>query len=152
MVCVDLHRILILVTLFLTVSASSTAPQLDFAAPPALQKLSTFTIGSPGRATSPPAVASALLSPGVGEFKGWFSNLFHWKAQSYLLYSTDDVATSRTEVRQLLQALGISVLEDRDQSPLPRCERAKLASPRAHIRTRSAVLNSFAACLVCKRY
>lgn len=67
-------------------------------------------LGSPIPMSPPP---SAILgSPAVGEFKGWFSNLFHWKVQSYLLYSTNDVTTSRNEVRQLLQGLGISVLED----------------------------------------
>ena len=90
-------------------SASPTAPPLDFTAPPALQKLSTFTIGSPGRATSPPAVASALLSPGVGEFKGWFSNLFHWRVQTLCLYSVLDVATTRVETTRLLEHFGVSV-------------------------------------------
>ncbi|GJE85232.1 serine/threonine-protein kinase [Phanerochaete sordida] len=79
---------------------------------PSLQKRGTFTsmLGSPVPMSPPPS--TLLGSPAVGEFKGWFSNLFHWKAQSYLLYSTDDVVTSRNEVRQLLQSLGISVLED----------------------------------------
>ncbi|EKM57552.1 uncharacterized protein PHACADRAFT_206451 [Phanerochaete carnosa HHB-10118-sp] len=79
---------------------------------PSLQKRGTFSsmLGSPTPMSPPPS--TVLGSPAVGEFKGWFSNLFHWKVQSYLLYSSDDVATSRNEVRQLLQGLGISVLED----------------------------------------
>ncbi len=96
-------------TMTLTVSVSPTAPPLDFTAPPALQKLSTFSIGSPGRATSPPAVASVLLSPGVGEFKGWFSNLFHWRVQTLCLYSVLDVATTRVETTRLLEHFGVSI-------------------------------------------
>ena len=78
---------------------------------PSLQKRSTLSsmLGSPIPMSPPPSI---LGSPAVGEFKGWFSNLFHWRIQSYLLYSADDVVTSRNEVRQLLQALGVSVLED----------------------------------------
>ncbi|KAI1788670.1 Pkinase-domain-containing protein [Ganoderma leucocontextum] len=90
----------------------SRPPPLDFSAPPALQKLSTFAIGSPGRATSPPAVASALLSPGVGEFKGWFSNLFHWRVQTLCLYSVLDVPTTRVETTRLLENFGVSISTD----------------------------------------
>lgn len=67
-------------------------------------------LGSPIPMSPPPA--AIMGSPAVGEFKGWFSNLFHWKAQSYVLYSTDDVSTSRNEARRLIHALGVSVLED----------------------------------------
>lgn len=57
--------------------------------------------------------ANSISSPAVGgEFKGWFSNLFHWKVQSYLVYSTDDVTASRTQARRILEGLGISALED----------------------------------------
>ena len=107
MIFIDLHRSLddsIIDRLCLP-----AAPPLDFTAPPALQKLSTFAIGSPGRATSPPAVASALLSPGVGEFKGWFSNLFHWRVQTLCLYSVLDVATTRVETTRLLEHFGVSI-------------------------------------------
>ena len=67
-------------------------------------------LGSPVPMSPPPS--SVLGSPAIGEFKGWFSNLFHWKAHSYTLYSVDDVTTTRDEVRRLLQSLGVSVLED----------------------------------------
>ena len=79
---------------------------------PSLQKRTTLSsvLGSP--VPMSPQTGSILGSPAVGEFKGWFSNLFHWKAQSYILYSTDDVQTTRNEVRRLLQSLGVSVLED----------------------------------------
>lgn len=61
---------------------------------------------------SPPG---SLLGSPVGEFKGWFSNLFHWKAQSYLLYSVDDLRTTRTETIRLMEQLGILVLPEDHQ-------------------------------------
>ncbi|KAI0367649.1 Pkinase-domain-containing protein [Pilatotrama ljubarskyi] len=81
-------------------------PPLDFSGPPpALQKRSTFSVGSP-HVGSPPVVG---MSPAVGEFKGWFSNLFHWKVQSYLLYSVLDLATTRAETTRLLEHFGTTV-------------------------------------------
>lgn len=60
-----------------------------------------------------PGPMSGVGSPAVGgEFKGWFSNLFHWKVQSYLVYSIDDVTASRTHARRILESVGISALED----------------------------------------
>jgi hypothetical protein len=55
-----------------------------------------------------------LTSPVVDEFKGWFSNLFNWKAHlpsstSGVLYSPDDVAKTRETVGRLLEGLGIVV-------------------------------------------
>lgn len=50
------------------------------------------------------------MSPAVGEFKGWFSNLFHWKVQSYLLYSMLDLATTRSETTRLLEYFGATVM------------------------------------------
>ncbi|KAI0822957.1 Pkinase-domain-containing protein [Trametes gibbosa] len=80
-------------------------PPLDFAAPPLLQKRTTFSVGSP-HIGSPPASG---MSPAVGEFKGWFSNLFHWKVQSYLLYSMLDLPTTRMETTRLLEYFGATV-------------------------------------------
>lgn len=52
----------------------------------------------------------------MGEFKGWFSNLFNWKAQTYVLCSTDDVLSTRNETTRLLEILGVVVaLEDGGQ-------------------------------------
>ena len=49
----------------------------------------------------------------VGEFKGWFANLFNWKAQQYVLHSVDNCQTTREEVARLLKSFGCSViLED----------------------------------------
>lgn len=90
---------------------SNAASTLDLLGSPVPQKRTTLpTIGSP-TAMSPPS-STLIGSPAVGEFKGWFSNLFHWKVQSYLLYSNDDVTTSRNEVVRLLDALGVAILED----------------------------------------
>ncbi|OSD01424.1 Pkinase-domain-containing protein [Trametes coccinea BRFM310] len=80
-------------------------PPLDFSGPPALQKRSTFSITSP-HISSP---QSTTMSPAVGEFKGWFSNLFHWKPQSYLLYSVLDLGTTRSETIRLLEHFGAIV-------------------------------------------
>lgn len=55
------------------------------------------------------------MSPVVGEFKGWFSNLFNWKAQSFFLCSTSGVVHTRNETTRLLQQFGVVVaLEDTD--------------------------------------
>ncbi|KAI0676553.1 kinase-like domain-containing protein [Trametes maxima] len=80
-------------------------PPLDFSAPPPPQKRATFSVGSP-HISSPPTTG---MSPAVGEFKGWFSNLFHWRVQSYLLYSLLDLATTRTETTMLLEHFGATV-------------------------------------------
>lgn len=45
----------------------------------------------------------------VGEFKGWFANLFNWKAQQYVLHSVDTCQITRGEVQRLLESFGCSV-------------------------------------------
>ncbi|KAJ7211328.1 hypothetical protein GGX14DRAFT_449900 [Mycena pura] len=54
---------------------------------------------------------SRLTSPVVGEFKGWFSNLFNWKGQpgTGVVYSSDGFEKTRREVGLLLEKLGILV-------------------------------------------
>jgi hypothetical protein len=65
---------------------------------------------------------SILASPVVGEFKGWFSNLFNWKAQTYVLCSTDNIFTTRNETTRLLEQFGVVVaLEDADGWGQLRC-------------------------------
>ncbi|RDB27944.1 Serine/threonine-protein kinase GIN4 [Hypsizygus marmoreus] len=79
------------------------------------QKRSTV-LGSP-MLISPPVNATStnrlLTSPVVGEFKGWFSNLFNWKhqssAQGGILYSPDDVPRTRADVGRVLEGFGIIV-------------------------------------------
>jgi hypothetical protein len=46
--------------------------------------------------------SSLLVSPAVGEVKGWFSSLFHWRTHALALHSRDAVAPTRAEVRRLL--------------------------------------------------
>lgn len=71
--------------------------------------------------TASPAM-SILASPVVGEFKGWFSNLFNWKTQTYILCSTDDISTTRNETTRLLKQFGVVVaLEDADGLGRLRC-------------------------------
>lgn len=71
-------------------------------------------IGSPNISSAPGM--SVLASPVVDEFKGWFSNLFNWKAQTYVLCSTDDIFTTRNETTRLLERFGVIVaLEDTGQ-------------------------------------
>jgi len=70
-------------------------------------------VSSPIQPTSP-GMPSILSSP-VGEFKGWFSNLFNWRAHTYVLCSTNNVAATRTETVRILEQLGVTiVLEDPD--------------------------------------
>lgn len=51
----------------------------------------------------------------VGEFKGWFSNLFSWKSQAHslsgsgLLYSPEGLDETRRRLLRFLQDLGIEV-------------------------------------------
>jgi len=78
-------------------------------------KRSTFDmLGSPIALSSPvhpPPSNRLLTSPVVGEFKGWFSNLFNWKhsnGQGGILYSVDDVHRTRSNVIELLENLGIT--------------------------------------------
>jgi hypothetical protein len=90
------------------------APTLDFRS--LNHKRSTVSLlGSP-IALSTPVNAnpkSLLTSPVVGEFKGWFSNLFNWKnhanGQGGVLYSTDDVSKTRADIGRLLERLGVVV-------------------------------------------
>ncbi|KAG5652087.1 hypothetical protein H0H81_006350 [Sphagnurus paluster] len=88
------------------------------------QKRSTI-LGSPISLTSPIFLQANGRSPVVGEFKGWFSNLFNWKnhaaAQGGILYSADDVSRTRVDVGRLLEGLGV-IIEgngfDRGMSPV----------------------------------
>ncbi|KAI0729861.1 Pkinase-domain-containing protein [Fomitopsis betulina] len=82
---------------------------LDLHGTPVLHKRSTFSMVSPGL-MSP---QSSMIGSPAGEFKGWFSNLFHWKVQSFTLYSTADVFSTRLEIARLLELCGVlSMIED----------------------------------------
>lgn len=64
--------------------------------------------------SSPPPLSTAkssiLQSPPLGEVKGWFSNLFHWKAHAYALPSAAPPSAARDEVARLLAWFGAEVL------------------------------------------
>ena len=49
--------------------------------------------------------SSLLISPAVGEVKGWFSSLFHWRTHALALQSRDAVASTRAEARRLLASV-----------------------------------------------
>ncbi|KAA1472090.1 Pkinase-domain-containing protein [Dentipellis sp. KUC8613] len=66
-------------------------------------------IGSPIVSSPSP---SLLGSPAVGEFKGWFSNLFNWKTQTYALHSLDGAGATRAEACRLLSHFGVSVHQE----------------------------------------
>ena len=88
------------------------ASALDLVSSPPLHKRSTFSaIGSP-TLMSPPQQSSLLGSPAVGEFKGWFQNLFHWKVQSYVLYSIEEPTFTRAQILRILDSLGVVIIED----------------------------------------
>ncbi|KAF8521245.1 Pkinase-domain-containing protein [Hysterangium stoloniferum] len=54
-----------------------------------------------------------VFSPVVQEFRGWFSNLFHWKTPTCILHSPLDCSTTRDETTKLLTEFGVLVtLED----------------------------------------
>ncbi|KAF7344601.1 Protein kinase domain-containing protein [Mycena sanguinolenta] len=73
--------------------------------------------------------SSRLTSPVVGEFKGWFSNLFSWKGNhpspgTGVIYSPDGLEKTRREVGLLLEKLGI-VVEGSGFSSFPEAARAE---------------------------
>ncbi|KAJ7719183.1 hypothetical protein DFH07DRAFT_898804 [Mycena maculata] len=77
--------------------------------------LSTNTTNN--QPTDPNATTSRMTSPVVGEFKGWFSNLFNWKGHGShqlspgtgVIYSPDGLEKTRREVGLLFEKLGIVV-------------------------------------------
>lgn len=77
-------------------------------------------LGSPLQISSP-VMPSILASP-VGEVKGWFSNLFNWKAHTYVLCSTDTIHATRNEAVRILEQFGVIVgLEETDGHRVLRC-------------------------------
>ncbi|KAL4067073.1 kinase-like domain-containing protein [Scleroderma yunnanense] len=51
---------------------------------------------------------STLAFP-IGEFKGWFSNLFHWKPHTYMLYSIAPLRATRNETIRILEQFGVEI-------------------------------------------
>ena len=62
---------------------------------------------------SPPSTANKTsASPVVGEFKGWFSNLFNWRQSNpsvAIIYSPDDAQRTRSNVSRILEEAGVVV-------------------------------------------
>ncbi|KAG6896392.1 hypothetical protein C0992_008601 [Termitomyces sp. T32_za158] len=89
-------------------------PTLDFRN---LQQKRTTILGSPillsPPAVPPPSSSRLMTSPIVGEFKGWFSNLFNWKhnvnTQAGVLYSADSVYKTRADIGRILDGLGVMI-------------------------------------------
>ncbi|THH04643.1 hypothetical protein EW145_g5360, partial [Phellinidium pouzarii] len=74
---------------------------------------------------SEPSAGTAMLAVpagAVGEVKGWFANLFNWKAQQYVLHSVENCLATRDEAARVLQLLGCHViLEDAQGWGVLRC-------------------------------
>ncbi|THH17565.1 hypothetical protein EW146_g3281 [Bondarzewia mesenterica] len=87
-----------------TKDKKSRPPTFDLNATTPFRKVSP---GSPMLSANPMSSRLSTASIGVGEFKGWFSNLFNWKAQTFALHSLDGPAAARSEARRLLVALGV---------------------------------------------
>ncbi|KIJ59399.1 hypothetical protein HYDPIDRAFT_100793 [Hydnomerulius pinastri MD-312] len=95
---------------------NSKAPDLH----PAALSPRRSGMSSPHQLSSP-AMPSILSSP-VGEFKGWFSNLFNWKAHTYVLCSTNHLTATRTETIRILEQFGVSLgIEETDGQGTLRC-------------------------------
>ncbi|KAK7044667.1 kinase domain-containing protein [Favolaschia claudopus] len=92
--------------------------------PPLKPKRSTISLLASPITLAPPVhqpailevtTTSRLTSPVVGEFKGWFSNLFSWKGNQNpfpgtgVIYSLDGLEKTRREVGLMLERLGITV-------------------------------------------
>ncbi|KAH7925073.1 Pkinase-domain-containing protein [Leucogyrophana mollusca] len=102
---------------------SSRTPTVDMHSPVLSPRRST--LGSPMQLMSP-GLPSIISSP-VGEFKGWFSNLFNWKAHTYILCSTDNIYATRNETIRILEQFGVTVgLEETDGHGVLRCRMNEL--------------------------
>ena len=49
-------------------------------------------------------------TPSIREFRGWFSNLFHWKPHTYILYSTAPCHVTRDETIRILEQFGVEIV------------------------------------------
>ncbi|KXN91564.1 Serine/threonine-protein kinase HSL1 [Leucoagaricus sp. SymC.cos] len=76
------------------------------------------SLGSPINLASPIQSAPAstvtsgrlMTSPVVGEFKGWFTNLFNWKSSGQgVFYSVHESPRTRMDVGRMLESFGVTV-------------------------------------------
>jgi len=69
-----------------------------------------------------PLPSPFVVSP-VSEIRGWFTNLFHWKAQTFVLLSHENCLSTRDEAYRVLESIGVvAVLEDVDGWGILRCK------------------------------
>lgn len=71
-------------------------------------------LGSPINLSTPApfSVGSNRLvtSPVVGEFRGWFTNLFNWKSGGQgMFYSVQDLPRTRTDISRMLESFGVTI-------------------------------------------
>lgn len=51
-----------------------------------------------------------MTSPVVGEFRGWFTNLFNWKSGGQgMFYSVHDIPRTRTDIGRMLESFGVAI-------------------------------------------
>lgn len=89
-------------------------------------------IGSSTQQITPPIVQGAttstriMASPVVGEFRGWFSNLFNWKtggsSQPSIFYSMEDGPQSRDLCFALFQSMGFIISRNLPEQTTEDCE------------------------------
>lgn len=69
-----------------------------------------------------PLPSPFIVSP-VSEIRGWFTNMFHWKAQTFILQSDENCLSTRDEAHKILESIGVvAVLEDVDGWGILRCK------------------------------
>ena len=74
----------------------------------------------------PPTSTRIMASPVVGEFRGWFSNLFNWKtggsSQPSIFYSTEDGPQTRDLCFALFQSMGFIISRNLGEQAAENCE------------------------------
>jgi hypothetical protein len=114
------------------------APTVDFH-PTVDRKRSTkaLSMQPPEHTTPALPVSSMLQSPALGEVKGWFSNLFNWKSQSYVLFSMSDMYSTKREARRILESFGVRVGEGEEGGVgILRCFLGEGVEGQRHVRFR----------------
>lgn len=92
-------------------------PPLDLSVPPGKHSRHS-NMSMPSPLPSP-----FLATPVVSEFRGWFTNLFNWKAQTYQLQSRENCLISRDIAAKILMPFGVICgLEDIEGWGVLRCK------------------------------
>ncbi|KAF9446682.1 Pkinase-domain-containing protein [Macrolepiota fuliginosa MF-IS2] len=90
---------------------------------------SPINLSSPAQSTPVSGGSGRLItSPVVGEFKGWFTNLFNWKSSGQgMFYTVHGIPRTRMDIGRILESFGINVdgtgptVADIEQSDMLRC-------------------------------